>query len=34
METWYNSKRSHSSLDYMSPMEYEKYHRENQSLVA
>jgi len=34
IETWYNSKRSHSSLDYMSPMEYEKYHRENQSLVA
>ncbi len=34
IETWYNSKRSHSSLDYMSPMEYERYHRETQSLVA
>ena len=32
IETWYNSKRSHSSLGYMSPMEYERYHR--QSLVA
>ncbi|SCZ11903.1 putative transposase [Alkaliphilus peptidifermentans DSM 18978] len=34
IETWYNSKRSHSSLDYMSPIEYELYHREKQALEA
>lgn len=34
IETWYNSRRSHSSLDYMSPMEYEKHHRQEQSLAA
>ncbi len=34
IETWYNSNRSHSSLDYMSPMEYEKYHNQCESLVA
>jgi len=28
IETWYNAKRSHSSLDYMSPMEYERLYRE------
>jgi putative transposase len=28
IETWYNSRRLHSSLGYMSPMEFEKYHRE------
>lgn len=32
IETWYNPKRSHSSLDYMSPMEYEQYHRQNKAL--
>ncbi len=32
IETWYNSKRSHSSLGYMSPMEFERYHR--RSLAA
>ena len=28
IETWYNSERLHSCLDYMSPMEYEKHHRQ------
>lgn len=34
IETWYNSRRSHSSLDYMSPMEYERYHSKSYTLVA
>lgn len=34
IETWYNSRRSHSSLDYMSPIEYERCHRQCQSLAA
>ena len=31
---WYNSSRLHSSLDYMSPMEYEKHQAECDFLVA
>lgn len=34
IETWYNSKRCHSSLDYMSPMEYEKYQKNNRLIAA
>ncbi len=30
IETWYNSRRLHSTLDYMSPNEYEReYYRRN-----
>lgn len=31
IETWYNSKRLHSSLDYMSPMEFERQYRRSQA---
>jgi putative transposase len=34
IETWYNTKRCHSSLDYMSPKEYELFHRQEQGLAA
>jgi len=34
IETWYNCKRSHSSLGYMSPMEYQRYHSNSHTLVA
>lgn len=34
IETWYNCKRTHSSLGYMSPMEYERYHIKNHSEAA
>ncbi|SNT02332.1 Integrase core domain-containing protein [Anaerovirgula multivorans] len=34
IETWYNSRRSHSSLDYMSPMEYELHHSQGKDLAA
>lgn len=34
IETWYNCKRSHSSLDYMSPMEYELHHSQGKDLAA
>jgi len=34
IETWYNSRRSHSSLDYMSPMEYEQQNKQENSLAA
>ncbi|MBS4022311.1 MAG: IS3 family transposase, partial [Dethiobacter sp.] len=34
IETWYNSRRSHSSLGYMSPMEYERYHSQDHFKAA
>lgn len=35
IETWYNSKRLHSSLDYMTPTEYEmQYRQQSLDLVA
>lgn len=34
IETWYNSKRLHSSLDYMSPVEYEMKSRERSINLA
>ena len=34
IETWYNCKRSHSGLDYMSPMEYQRNHSNSHTLVA
>lgn len=34
IETWYNSRRSHSSLNYMSPMEYERHYSQNQAFAA
>lgn len=34
IETWYNSRRSNSSLDYMSPMEYEQQNKQENSLAA
>jgi putative transposase len=34
IETWYNSRRIHSSLNDMSPMEFEGYYKLSQGLVA
>lgn len=28
LETWYNPRRRHSALDYLSPMEYERRYEE------
>jgi putative transposase len=34
IETWYNSRRAHSKLDNMSPIEYERFHKQHRTLVA
>jgi|UPI000694D071 transposase InsO family protein len=34
IETWYNTRRRHSALGYMPPVEFEKYLSNNQSVVS
>ncbi len=34
IETWYNPRRRHSSIDYLSPVDYERRCRETSSVLS